>query len=261
VGAVVALSDAVLIVTRSIPKVYDTPKGMRIYSWLRRQPPLAKVVGFDEADQEITVSLERESGSGSPKWKDAIGALYECVRMRGLNKAGEVVRTLSLDPDADPELASNVDTHIASNVAKREARETGSTLIAVDVPKLVESIAKNMQEVARFAAEQNSAAFSKGFEAMTDVVQLCIGMLQRVDARLEQAENAQPEVIETPNGEPDRNSLAHQALFQALSGAAPGGAGAVVNHQQAAMLMQLLQQHLGAQPPAAQPTEPNGHAQ
>lgn len=243
---------------RDVPKVYDTPKGRKIYSWLRRTPPLAKVVGFDAADQEVTVSLERRGeGQGSPKWKDAIGALYDCERMRGLNAAGEVVRVLDLDPDKDPSLRERIDTHEAGNAARREARETGSTLIAVDVPKLVESIAKNMQEVAKTAAEQNSAAFAKGFEAMTDVVQLCIGMLQRVDARVAELEESQP-APEPPAPEPDaRAQLALDALMKTL---APGGPGpGAVNMAQAAQLQALLGQFLGGGAPSA-PTEPNGHA-
>ncbi|HUL81662.1 MAG TPA: hypothetical protein VL131_05945 [Gammaproteobacteria bacterium] len=246
---------------RDIPKVYDTPKGRRLYSWLRRSPPLVRVVAVDEAEQEITVSLERREGQGSPKWKDAIGALYDCVKMRGLNAAGEVVRTLSFDPDADPALATRIDSHEAMNAARQHARETGSTLIAVDVPKLVESIAKNMQEVAKTAAEQNSAAFAKGFEAMTDVVQLCIGMLQRVDQRVAELEESRPEPPEPP-AEPEgdaRGQLAIDALIKSLApglGAASSGG---VNAAQAAQIQALLGQFLsGGTPPA--PTEPNGHA-
>lgn len=245
---------------RDVPKVYDTPKGRKIYSFLRRTPRLTKVRGFDEADQEIVVTLVRAGeGQGSPKWKDAIGALYECIRMQGLNEAGEVVRTLSIDPDQDPALREKIDTHEAGNEARAQARQHGSTLIAIDVPRLVDNIARNMKEVAESSAAQQATAFKAGFEAMTNVINLCLGMLQRVDDRLENLEQNNPEPEQQEEPEQDdgqRNQLAHMALMQALQGQKAGGA---VNPEQAAALTQLLQQYLGGQKPPAAP-EPNGHA-
>jgi hypothetical protein len=242
----------------AVPRVYDTPTGRKIYTWIRRTPPLHKVIGTDAADQEITVALDGGSGT---KWKDAIGSLYECVKLKGLNSSGDVVRTLSLDPDVDPAFRERQEVYEAGTAARRDARDHGSTLIAIDVPKLVDAIAKSMQEVAKSSAQQQSEAFKSGFEAMTNVVELCIGMLQRVDQRLEQMEeqaSSAPELVESPAQSDGRGELAGAALMQAL-GMTPGGAmPAQVNPQQALQLQQLLQQYLGGAPAAA--PEPNGHA-
>lgn len=241
-------------------KLYDTARGRRIYHWLRRNPPLARIVGVDEGDQEVTVSLERNAGlSGQTKWRDAIVALYECVKLRGLNDKGDVVRVLTLDADTDATIAEATDEHENRVLARHSAKESGSTLIAVDVPKLVESIAKNMQEVARSSAEQQANAFKSGFDAMTNVINLCLGMLQRVDQRLEELEQTQPEADEADEPEPNRNALVEQALQQALANNGAPAAAAGVNPQQAVQLSALLQQYLGGGARRPQP-EPNGHA-
>lgn len=242
--------------------LYDTPRGGRIYKWLRRSPPLAKVIGTDDDDQEVTVSLVAPGVSGSPKWKDAIGALYDCTKLRGINPAGETVRVLNLDAKAEPALADASDAHEANIAARREAREVGSTLIAIDLPKLVDNIARNMKEVSAASAQQQSTAFAAGFKAMTDVIGLCIGMLSRVDARMAELESNQPvdEPPEEPEGEGDSGRNANAAmLLQALQQQQGGGGGAgPVNASQAAQLAALLQQYLPSQP--STPSEPNGHA-
>jgi hypothetical protein len=243
-----------------VAKLYDTPRGMRIYHWLRRTPELVKVIGTDAGDQTISVSLARQPNSGQPKWKDAIGALIDCVKLQGLDAAGDVVRVLSLDPDADPALADASEAHETNMQARREAREVGSTLIAIDLPKLVDNIARNMKEVSAASAQQQSTAFAAGFKAMTDVIGLCIGMLNRVDQRMAdlEANQPQPELPEEPEPEGEaRNAQAMLLLQQALQQKQGNGAGPV-NPDQAAALGQLLQQYLGQ--PSPQPTEPNGHA-
>jgi hypothetical protein len=151
------------------------------------------------------------TGSGPSQWADAISALSDCWTLTALDKDGNTLRVLELDPK-DPEFANEL--------ADRDdfTPSRSSTTIAVDVPKLVDNIARNMREVSASAATQQANAFREGFAAMTSVVNLCLQMLVRVEQRLQQAEDRS---IDHHGPDDGRQQLAMMALQRALGGSAP----------------------------------------
>lgn len=214
------------------------------------------VVAYGPDGEPITIKVAPGDKGNHPRWSDAIKPILDgdCNRVEVHSDEGEVIRSLDL-PDVE------------QRQFERSSQGGTTPLISVDVPRLVDNIAKNMRDVAKEAAAAQATAFQAGFTAMTNVVNLCIGMLNRVDARLEQLEeNREPEVIEVesaPEGA-DRGELARIALLQALGGGGLGGGGQNgVNLEQLGKLEELMKMYTAQQrqkATAAPQTEPNGHA-
>jgi hypothetical protein len=185
-----------------------TTRGWRILRFLRRKPTPAKVLGENLDGDEVRVAV---TGDTAAALADAVTALSDCWTIKAVDKDGALIRKLEMDP-RDPELAGE-------NPEDDKPARAGS-IISVDVPKLVDNIARNMREVASSSASQQANAFKEGFAAMTSVVNLCLEMLMRVDQRLEHAE-IQAAVNTTGEEQQSTNQqLAMMAIQKALG--APG---------------------------------------
>lgn len=235
----------------SFGDIRTSPRNQRLLKWLRRKPQPATVVGetVDGDEHRATVSA-----TGPTQWSDVLSVVRACVHFKALDKEGNTLRALDLDPD-DPELRAESELESAQRIA---AAQPGSVpIISVDIPRLVDNLARNIREASSEAARQQAGAFRDGFTAMTNVVNLCLNMLQRVDARMQDQEDemhatrlaaaaAQGQPEATPGDQ--RQQLAMMALQRALSG---GGNGAPANGGGMNMgtLMQMLQQFQQSQPP------------
>lgn len=220
---------------------WRTPRGRKIYTFLRKDPKAAKVRAFNE-DREPWLVLVTTP-------KEVCAAVIDADRLEALDASGTTLRVLDISED-EPD----------------QATPRSSDLLAVDVPRLIDNIGRNMRELVAESSKMQSQAYKSGFDAMTDVVKLCIDMLQRVDQRLEEAELREPQVVvqqdEAPAGADERNELAKLAIMRALGQGGPPPPGPV-NHQQVAQLQQLFEQYLASQISGAHkqpPPEPNGHA-
>lgn len=218
---------------------WRTPRGRKIYTFLRKEPKASKVRAFNEDREPWTVMVTTP--------KEVCAAVIDADKLEALDLAGNILRVLDISED-EPD----------------QATPRSSELLAVDVPRLIDNIGRNMRELVAESSKMQSQAYKSGFDAMTDVVKLCIDMLQRVDARLEEAETREPQLVvqqEAPDGA-DRSELARMALMRALGGgppvATPGGG---VNTAQVQALQTLFDQYLASQMSGApQNPEPNGHA-
>lgn len=216
----------------SFGDIRTSPRNQRLLKWLRRKPVPHTVVGETEDGDEkrAVVSL-----TGPTIWTDVLSVVRDCVHIEAHDKEGNALRVLELEQD-DPELQAENELAAAHRVAK-----AGSVpLISVDIPKLVDNLARNMREVAAESAKQQAGAFKEGFAAMTSVVNLCLGLLVRVDDRMreveaEAAERAQP--IEAAPGD-ERKQMAMMALQKVMGG---GGNGTPAGGVDMGKLMQLLQ--------------------
>lgn len=220
--------------------IRTSPRNRRLLKWLRRKPTPAKLVGETDDGEEVTTVL---SGTGPATYTDACGVLRDCIRVQALDDKDRVLRRLELDPD-DPELLAETETREA---LRGITRSTGNSvpIISVDLPKLVDNIARNMREVAGEAARQNANAHRAGFEAMVSVVNIALGLLVGVEQRLARAEDQLEAATVATTGEaaPDeRQKLAMMALQKAMGGG--NGAGAI-NPQMIMQLLQHLQQQSG----------------
>lgn len=234
-------------------KIRESPRDWRILRFLKRAPRPAKVVGELEDGELINVAVTTKAGNAAAvQWSDATAALHACVKISALDSEGAILRVLPLDPN-DPELQAEAERD--EQRAPRGSSKGGSVpLISVDVPKLVDNLAKNMQLVAASAASAQERAFSSGFQAMTSVVNLCLTILMRVDSRLEQAEQqAALQVVEAPGAPSARDQMMLMALQKAMGGGGGAAPGMTVDPAVIAQIMAQFQQ----QPEDA---EPNGHA-
>lgn len=167
----------------SFEDIRTSPRNQRLLKWLRRKPQPVAVVGetVDGDEKRATVSL-----TGPTQWSDVLSVVRACVHFDAIDKDGAVLRSLDLDPD-DPELRAENEIEAAQAIAKHSA--PGSVpVISIDIPRLVDNLARNMREVASEAAKQQSSGYRDGFSAMTNVVNLCLNMLTRLDERLESEE-------------------------------------------------------------------------
>lgn len=225
-----------------------SPRNQRLLKWLRRKPQPATVVGetVDGDECRATVSL-----TGPTQWSDVLSVVRKCVHFKALDKDGNTLRALDLDPD-DPELRAESELETAERI---QAAQPGSVpIISVDIPRLVDNLARNIREASSEAARQQAGAFRDGFAAMTNVVNLCLNMLSRVDARMQEQEDelaARAAAGVAPTDSPpvdQRQQLAMMALQRALSGGA-NGAPANGGGLNMGALMQLMQQWQASQPP------------
>jgi hypothetical protein len=201
--------------------IRTSPRNLRLLRFLKRKPTPARLVGETLDGDEVKAAV---SATGPAQWTDLVGVLRACVKVQALDKDDQVLRQLDLDPD-DPELLAETETEAAVRTVARGGAAV--PIISVDIPKLVDNIARNMREVASEAARQQSGAFKEGFGAMVSVVNVCLGLLVRVENRLAEVEDqaAQQQQQEETGGTPTREQLAQMALQRALG----GGNGAPTN--------------------------------
>ena len=238
--------------TRGFGDIRVSPRNQKIMKWLRRKPTPALVVGetVDGEERRAVVSL-----TGPTIWADVISVVRPCIRLEAKDKDGNTLRALELDPD-EPELQAEAESEAEEHM-RRGGYSNAVPLISVDIPKLVDNLARNMREVSAQAAAAQSNSFKEGFTAMTNVVNLCLNMLMRIEERLNDAEDRATQLqlqTQAPQAEPtdQRQQLAMMALQRAMGGAmggapsngAPNGGGFDM-----AKLMALFQTLQAQQPP------------
>lgn len=221
--------------TKGFGDIRVSPRNQRLLKWLRRKPCPHTIVGETEDGEErrAVVSL-----TGPTIWADVLSVVRPCVNFSALDKEGNTLRVLELDPD-DPELRAEAE---AESLQRIVGQHGAVPLISVDVPKLVDSIARNMREVAQESAKQQAGAYKEGFGAMVNVVNLCLNLLTRIDERMAEQEQHTP-VVEAPAAADPRAQMAMMALQKAMGGGgngAPNGGG--VNMAQLLQLVQQFQQ-------------------
>lgn len=203
--------------------IRTSPRNVRLMRWLKRKPMPARLVGETVDGDEVKAAV---SATGPAQWADVVGVLRSCVKVQALDKDDQVLRVLELDPD-DPELLAETETEAAVRSIARGGAAV--PIISVDIPRLVDNIARNMREVASESARQQSGAFKEGFSAMVSVVNVCLGLLVRVENRLAEVEDAQQQqdAEAEATGPQTREQLAAMALQRAMggNGAAPTNGG------------------------------------
>jgi len=248
--------------SRSHWQVMDSLRARKIVAWLRRVPVPHQIRCEHDAKEDKVIQVIPEQGK--PKWTDICEAALAYDHLVGLDAKGAVLRELPLDPD-DPDIRkqATIDKQVAESKAAA-ALPGREPIISIDVPKLVEAIASNMKDVAKESASMQANAFRGGFEAMVSVVNLCLGLLTRMDRRLEDVEDAHAEQLEnagalttTAETAPEeRNQLAIAAMLQHLGGNKGGpsnGGGDAVDPVLALKLGELLKQYMpGSNPPEAE---------
>lgn len=221
--------------------IRTSPRGVRLLRFLKRKPTPAKLLGETVDGDEVTCVI---NGTGSAQFTDAAGVVKHCVKIQALDSKGDVLRVLTLDPD-DHELRAEFETE---NAITSIAKHGSVPIISVDIPRLVDNIARNMRDVAREASQQNASAHAAGFTAMVNVVNIALNLLVGVEQRLANAED-QLATRQAPSEEeePDeRIKMALAALQQAMGGGGKsnGNGGA----WDPAKLMGLVQSLQNAQP-------------
>ncbi len=203
-----------------------SPRNRLLLHWLKRKPMPARIVGETLEGDEVKAAVNQ---TGPAQWSDLVGVLRGCTKVQALDKDDQVLRVLELDPD-DPELRAETETEAAlRGLARGGGGGAAVPIISVDIPRLVDNIARNMREVASEAAKQQSGAFKEGFGAMVSVVNVCLSLLVRVENRLAEVEDAQHQQDQEAEatGPQTREQLASMALQRALgsNGAVPNGGG------------------------------------
>lgn len=234
--------------TKGFGDIRPSPRNQRLLKWLRRKPTPHSVVGetVDGEECRAVVSL-----TGPTIWSDVLSVVRACVHLEAKDKDGNTLRALDLDAD-DPELRAETELE---NVQRIVGQQGAVPLISVDIPRLVDNLARNMREVASESARQQAGAFKDGFNAMTSVVNLCLNMLMRVDERLAEREaeaDARAPEIATPAAPDPRQQMAMLALQKALGGANGGAPPAGVSMAQ---ILQLVQQFQQGSPPTPEGEE------
>lgn len=223
-----------------------SPRNQRLLKWLRRKPLPHTVVGECEDGEERRAVV---NASGPATWSDVLSVVRACVHLEARDADGNTLRAIDLDPD-DPELRAETELERAEQQIARS--HPGSVpIISVDIPRLIDNLGRNMREVASEAARQQAGAHKEGFNAMVSVVNLCLGLLVRLEARMasyeERAElerdNATP-----PPALPQRDQLAILALQRALGGGASAPSSNGAGGFDLGALMRIAQQ-FQPQPP------------
>lgn len=215
--------------------VRTSARTVRILRWLRRKPVPVKVVGDADDESEVSCAV---AGSSTTELHDVISVVRDCSELRALDKDGTELRRLKL-PANDPELRAEAE-------AERTVAQAGSVpIISVDVPKLVDSIARNIREAVSEATRNNSNAHRGGFEAMVAVMNIALNLLVGIEQRYANAEQALAQRnAGTPEEETDpKRKLAMAALERAMGGASNGSGGMDLGK-----LMEFMQQAQSAQP-------------
>ncbi len=213
-------------------------RNVRILRWLRRKPALAKVIGDPDLDEEVTCVV---AGDKTQELHDVISVVRDCSELRGVDKDGNELRRLKLDSRNDPELRAEAEV-------ERSSGQQGSVpIISVDVPKLVDSIARNIREAVNESTRNNSSAHRAGFEAMIAVVNVALNLLSGLEARYATVETLLAQRNAAPEGEETdpKRKMAMAALQQAMGGGGTNGAGGF----DPTKLMQFMQSMQSAAPP------------
>lgn len=225
--------------------IRTSPRNQRVLKWLRRKPQPAIVIGEMEDGEQRKAIV---SATGPTTWSDVLSVVRPCVHLEAQDKDGNTLRALDLDAD-DPELRAESEIESQHRIA---AAQPGAVpLISIDIPRLVDNLARNIREASSEAARQQAGAFKEGFSAMTSVVNLCLGLLMRVDQRMAELEDDARTVPTT--AEPPTQTGREQMAMMALRAALGGGGQAPSNGNGAgfdmASVMRLVQQFQQSQPP------------
>ena len=111
---------------------------------------------------------------------------------------------------------------------ERSASQQGSVpIISVDVPKLVDSIARNIREAVSEATRNNSHAQRAGFDAMVAVMNIALNLLVGIEQRYANAAQLLEQRTALPAGDDpnDPNSQRMKMGMAALQAAMGGGNG------------------------------------
>lgn len=217
--------------------IRTSPRNRRILAWLRRKPELAKVVGNADDEDEVTCAV---AGPSTQELHDVISVVRECVELRGFDAKGVELRRLKLEAH-DPELRA--EREVAAAISSGGAQ--GSVpIISVDVPKLVDSIARNIREAVSEATRNNSQAHRGGFEAMVAVMNVALNLLVGMEQRYAQAselldQRAAPTA--DPNDPDAQKRQMAMLAFQKVMGG-NGGNGAGMDPAKLMAFLQSMQQ-------------------
>jgi len=211
--------------------IRTSARSVRLLRWLRREPLPAKVVGETDDGDETSVVV---AGKSTKQLHDVISVVRLCTDFKALDKDGNELRRLTLDP-SDPELRAESE---ASGLVKAAmAGGNGSVpIISVDLPKLVDNIARNIREASSEAARQSAHAHRGGYDAMISVVNVALNLLVGVESRLnalqdtqQRQQNAQ---VTATDPATERQNLAMLALQKVVgdgNGKSNGGGAGVVD--------------------------------
>lgn len=198
--------------------IRTSARTVRILRWLRRKPLPAKVVGDTDDEGEVTCTV---AGASTTELHDVISVVRDCCELRALDKEGNELRRLKLDAN-DPELRAEKEVE----AAVRSGSQNSVPIISVDVPKLVDSIARNIREAVNEATRNNTLAHRGGFDAMVAVMNVALNLLVGIEQRYMNAEqallarNTQPAEEEDP-----KRKMAMMAFQQAMAGGSNGSGG------------------------------------
>ena len=215
-------------------------RTVRILRWLRRKPLPAKVEGETADDDEVTCAV---AGGGTTELHDVVSVVQDCVRLTALDEKGNKLRVLTLDAERDPELRAEAEIEAA-----QQSNPNSVPIISVDVPKLVDSIARNIREAVSEATRNNSHAHRDGFQAMTAVMNIALNLLVGLEQRYATAEQMllaerQPTTATDPNDpEAQKRNMAMLALQKAMGGNGANGAGGGFDPSQLMAFWQQMQQ-------------------
>jgi hypothetical protein len=234
--------------------VRTSARNVRILRWLRRSPPLAKVVGNTDEDDEVICVV---AGTKTQELHDVISVVRDCVDLRGLDDKGNELRRLKLDAN-DPELRAEREVAAAVSTSSQNS----VPIISVDVPKLVDSIARNIREAVSEATRNNSSAHRGGFDAMVAVMNIALNLLVGIEQRYANAEQALAERAAQAGAgaggddQDPKRKLAMAALERAMSGSNGGGGSGGFDPVKLMAFMQTMQNAGGEAPPDG---DPNGN--
>lgn len=217
----------------------SSARTVRILRWLRRKPVLAKVIGDADDEGEVTCMV---AGTSTTELHDVVSVVRDCTTLRGYDDKGNELRRLTLDSN-DPELRA--EREVAAAVSSSGNAQGSVPIISVDVPKLVDSIARNIREAVSEATRNNSNAHRGGFEAMVAVMNIALNLLVGIEQRYANAEEALAQRLREQQGggaeDDPKKKLAMAALQQAMGGANGAGGGGL----DAVKLMQFMQSMQG----------------
>jgi hypothetical protein len=225
--------------------IRTSARSVRLLRWLRREPLPAKVVGETDDGDETSVVV---SGRSTKQLHDVVSVVRSCNELKALDKDGNELRRLTLDPN-DPELRAESEAAGLVKVLGAQGVVGGSVpIISVDVPKLVDNIARNMREVASETARQSAHAHRGGFDAMISVVNIALNLLVGVESRLnalqDQQTRNQQQGADPNDPAAQRQNLAMLALQKAVggnNGASNGSSGGGGGGFDPMKLMQFMQ--------------------
>lgn len=217
-----------------------SPRNQRLLKWLRRKPVPHSVIG-ECADGEERRAIV--SATGPATWADVLSVVRPCVHLEALDADGNTLRALDLDSE-DPELRAESELERAEQVAR--AVPGSVPIISVDLPRLIDNLARNMREVGSEAARQQAAAHREGFSAMVSVVNLCLGLLVRLEQRMARYDDERDQ-RDGADGSPapqlpQRDQLALMAIQRALGSSSNGAASGAGGLDLGALLRMVQQQ-------------------